>query len=112
MQVSSTIIRFRYVVMLLAGLVVADGLITEFLVNSGMAIEGNPILGGFLANGHLMAVKIAGAALSALLLASINLRRPKGAAIISWSFIIFYTGVLYWNLVGMVIHVTDFHLWT
>jgi Domain of unknown function (DUF5658) len=101
MRLQSNAIRFRYVLVLLVGLVLADGVITEFLVHSGLGKEGNPVLKGFLATGNLMTVKIVGVLLSVLLLASINQNYPRWAAIVSWSFILIYTFILYWNLGGL-----------
>jgi hypothetical protein len=100
-QLTSNLIRFPYVLMLLVSLVVADGIITEYLVNSGIGREGNPLLQNILAGGNLMPVKIAGVLLSVLLLGAANKRSPKWTAVVYWSFIAFYTLILYWNLAGI-----------
>jgi hypothetical protein len=98
MSLQSNILRFRYILMLLVGLVLADGFVTEFLVYSGIGHEGNPLLKGFLGSGNLMIVKIIGVGLSVLLLASANTHHPKWTAVVAWSFILIYTLILYWNL--------------
>jgi hypothetical protein len=98
MQLLLKSVRFRYVLLLLVGLVLADGLITQFLITSGIAREGNTFLRGLLATGDFMPIKIAGALLSALLLVRINRHQPKMAIVTSWCFIAIYTGIVYWNI--------------
>ena len=90
--------------MLLAGLMLADGLITEYLVVSGLALEGNPFMQGPLTGGYFMPVKIAGAWLSALILASIHRHTPKIAAVVAWMFIAVYAGIVYWNIGEYIAH--------
>ncbi len=92
------IVRFRYVLLLLMGLVLADGFITQFLVGSGIAWEGNPLLRGLAATGNLTAVKIIGSLVCALLLVSIRRHQPRMASITAWSFIGIYTLIVYWNI--------------
>jgi|MudIll2142460700_1097286.scaffolds.fasta_scaffold174932_2 hypothetical protein len=97
-------LSFPYVLMLLAGLMLADGLITEYLVNSGVASEGNPFMQGPLSGGYFMPVKIIGAWLSALILASIHRHNPKLAAAVAWAFIVVYCVTVYWNIGGFIAH--------
>ena len=96
-------VRFRFVLMLLIGLILADGIITEYVIYSGMAWESNPFLRGFLSTGHLMLVKILGSCLVALFLASIYRQQPKMATIATWLFVLLYTGIVYWNLGGLLL---------
>ena len=103
MILQSNVLRFRFVLMLLFGLVLADGVVTEFLVYSGLGREGNPFMGSFLASGNLITIKIAGALLSVLILASVNKNYPRWAAVVAWIFILVYTVILYWNLGGVLI---------
>jgi hypothetical protein len=97
-------VRFPFVLMLLAGLMLADGLITEYLVISGLTLEGNPFMQGPLAGGYFMPVKIAGAWLSALILSSIHRHAPKIAAAVAWVFIAVYAGIVYWNIGQFIAH--------
>ncbi len=92
-------VRFRYILLLLAGLVVADGVITQFLIGTGIAREGNLLLQELLNAGNFMPVKIAGALLSGILLANIYRHYPKMALITSCCFILIYTGIVYWNVI-------------
>ena len=101
MQIQLNTIRFRFVLMLLVSLVVADGLITKHLIDSGVASESNPFLKDLFANGSALPFKIAGAVLSALLLAFMSRHHPKLASLTSWCFIAVYTGIVWWNL-GLV----------
>ena len=79
-------------------LVVADGLITNFLMAHGLGREWNPFL-QTLAGGELfLLIKIGGAFLSALILWDIYKRRPQVAAISSLCIVVVYTGIVYWNL--------------
>ncbi len=91
--------RFYYILLLLAGLVVADGLITQFLIGTGIAREGNLLLQDLLNSGNFMPVKIAGALLSVILLVNIYRHYPKMATIASCCFIVIYTGIVYWNVI-------------
>ncbi len=92
-------IPFRYILLLLVSLVVADGLITQFLIASGIAREGNPLLLNLLTAGNFMPIKIAGALLSGILLANMYRHQPKMALITSCCFIAVYTGIVYWNVI-------------
>jgi hypothetical protein len=103
MQLPLDSIRFQYVMMLLVGLVLADGVITEYLVGSGLSWEGNPLLRNPLESGTLMPLKLGGALISTLLLASIYRTNRKMAMVASWLFIILYTCIVYWNIGGVLL---------
>ena len=94
---------FGYVLLLLVSLILSDGVFTEFVINSGMGWESNPFMSGLLSTGHFMLVKITGSLLVALLLVNIYRHQPKMAAVASWLFVLFYTGVVYWNLGSVLI---------
>lgn len=83
---------------LLSALVVADGLISQFVVRTGVGQETNPFLSPFMSNASFLLLKVLGALLSALLLWYIYGRHPKlGLASIMF-FVGLYTGILWWNL--------------
>ena len=94
-------LRFRYVLLLLVSLILADGVITEYLIDSGLAWESNPFLRGPLANGSFMLVKTIGCLLVVLLMVNIYRQQPKWAVVASWIFVFVYTGIVYWNLSGV-----------
>ena len=105
LRLSLNSVRFRYVLMLLVSLILADGLITEFLINSGLAWESNPVMRGLLPTGYFMLTKTIGAVLATLLLASIYRQQPKMAVVSSWIFVLVYTGIVYWNLGSVLISI-------
>jgi len=102
MQLISKSIRFRYVLLLLVGLVLADGIITEYLISSEIAWESNLLLRGFIACSNFMSIKIAGALLAAFFLIRINRHQPTMAKVTSWWSIAIYTAIVYWNIMVAV----------
>lgn len=87
----------RYLLGLLVILVVADGLLTRFLVDGGLAREGNPLLQSFVGENGFIILKAVGALLCALILWDIYRRYPKLALISTLCFVVFYSGILVWN---------------
>ena len=87
----------------LFALVVADGLITRFLVTHGVGQEGNPFLQPLVAEGNFLFVKVAGALLSILFLWDIYRKSPRLSLMVSLGFVILYTGIVYWNLAVLFI---------
>ncbi len=92
------VIRFHYALMLLATLVVADGLITKRLIDTGIASESNPFLRVALLTGDFMPIKILGSLLVIIILADLNRHNPRWAVVTVWSSIVLYTGIVYWNI--------------
>ena len=87
-------------------LVVADGLITNFLMIHGLGREWNPLLQTFVGGESFLQIKVAGAFLSVVILWEIYKKRPQTATIGSFCILIFYTGIVYWNLfVFLLAHV-------
>lgn len=82
----------------LFSVIVADGLITEFLVTGGHGSEGNPFLTAWVGGGWFLAIKISAAFLAALLLWINYNAKPRPVYIITVVFLAFYTVVLFWNL--------------
>ena len=94
--------RMAWILATLVVLIVWDGLISQFLVTSGLAREGNPFLVNLVGGGHFLLIKVAGALLCALLLWDIHRHRPRMAVISSICFVVFYTGIVLWNLSVLV----------
>lgn len=88
----------RLLMYTLFALIVSDGLITEFLVTSGHALEVNPFLRAWADQGMVLAIKVVSALLILFLLYIKHPQKPKLIFIITLSFTIFYTGVVFWNL--------------
>ena len=67
----STIIRTRRFICLLGtliALVVADGLLSQFLIGSGLGTESNPLIISWVSDSSFLYLKLAGALLCALIL--------------------------------------------
>ena len=88
----------KYLLLTLIALVVSDGLISQFIVRHGLGREGNPFLQTFVSEGNFLLIKLAGALLCTLILWNMYKTRPRVALISTLSFVILYTGILYWNL--------------
>jgi len=95
--------QVAYLILVLFALVVADGLISQFLIGSGLGYEGNPFLINWVAGNDFLAIKVSGAFLSAIILWSINKKWPRLALLTSAGFVIFYTAILLWNILVFII---------
>jgi hypothetical protein len=82
----------------LIGLVVADGLITEFLVENRFASEGNPFLERWVGSDAFLILKTAGAILAALILWDIGRRYPRLATVAASIFVLGYAVIVFWNV--------------
>ncbi|MFC2006584.1 DUF5658 family protein [Chloroflexota bacterium] len=88
----------RLMLYTLFALIVADGLITQFLVTTGHALEVNPFLRAWAGQELFLAIKVSGAFLATLLLWIKYDKYPKLVNTITGVFLILYTGVIFWNL--------------
>lgn len=88
----------RYTLYALFCTIVADGLITQFLVTGVQRSELNPFLEAWVGQGSFLAIKISGAFLATLLLWINYGRKPKLVYAIAVAFLTFYTIILFWNL--------------
>jgi hypothetical protein len=87
----------KYLLGLLVIFVVLDGLLTRFLVDGGLAREGNPLLQSFVGENGFIILKAVGGLLCALILWDIYRRYPRVAVISTSCFVVFYCGILVWN---------------
>lgn len=82
----------------LIALVAADGVISHFLITEHLAREANPFMRRWVAEDIFTAIKLGGGFLAAVLLWLIYRRLPR----VTWATIlgsvIFYTAIIYWNL--------------
>jgi hypothetical protein len=88
----------RYTLCVLFGIIVADGLISQFLVTGGYGSEGNPLLMSWVGQESFLAIKIAAAFLVTLFLwikYNANPRLVNTVAVVALGF---YTVIVYWNL--------------
>jgi hypothetical protein len=88
----------RYLLYALFGVIVADGLITQFLVTGGHGSEANPFLSAWVGHGWFLVIKVGGAFLATLLLWINYNKKPKLVYTITVVFLVFYTVVVFWNL--------------
>ena len=88
----------RLMLYTLFGLIVADGLITRFLVVNGQGLEGNPFLQAWACDDLFLAIKISGAFLITLFLWIKYNALPRLIYGITIVFLAFYTCVVFWNL--------------
>jgi len=95
--------RIRCLLGTMFALVVADGLITNYLTTLGLGTEWNPFLRALVGQEHFLAIKIAGALVSTLLLWDIYRKRPQMAVVSTLCVVVLYTGIVYWNLFAFFI---------
>jgi hypothetical protein len=74
-----------------------DGLITQVLVNNGIAKEGNPFMRLLVEQGGFLALKILGALLCIAVLWVLYKYAPKFSLVAASSLAVFYAVVLSWN---------------
>jgi len=88
----------RFMLYTLFGLIVTDGLITQFLVENGQALEANPFLRAWVKQELFLAIKVSGAFLATLLLWFKYNAIPRLIYVITTIFLTFYTIVVFWNM--------------
>lgn len=82
--------------------VVADGIITKFIVHNGFASEGNPFLKYWVLEDKFLSVKILGGLLAVFYLWSIYRRHPKLSMCFSSILLAGFTFIVCWNLLIML----------
>lgn len=87
----------KYLLALLIVLVTADGLLTNSLLDGGLAREGNPLLEPLVGEFGFIALKIAGVLVCAFILWDVHRRYPRLALTATWCFVIAYAGIVLWN---------------
>jgi hypothetical protein len=90
--------RTEYLLGTLLSLVVADGLISQFLIKGGIGQEGNPFLRTIVTEGNFLIVKMCGAIICVLLLWNMARRLPRLIFIVSICLVSLYTAILFWNI--------------
>jgi hypothetical protein len=88
----------RYTLYVLFGIIVADGLLTQFLVTGGYGLEANPLLAPLVGGGSFLVIKISAAFLATLLLWIKYNTRPRLVYTIAVVALSLYTTIVYWNL--------------
>ena len=88
----------KYLLGLLIGLEILDGLLTHFLVRNGLGQEANPFLRYIVLGDNFLLFKITGGILAVFLLWMIYTRWPRVALICTSFFVVFYAVIVAWNL--------------
>jgi hypothetical protein len=89
--------EMKYLLGVLVSFVVLDGLVTEFLIDGGLAREGNPFLEPLVGDIGFMILKVAGSLLCAFILWDIYRRFPKVAVVATWIAVAGYGAIIIWN---------------
>jgi hypothetical protein len=79
-------------------MVIADGILTNLLIQKCIASEANPLLENIAGDRGLIIVKAVGVALAVLILWDIYRRNPRLSFWASVAFLAVYTGIVAWNL--------------
>jgi hypothetical protein len=87
----------KYLLGLLIAFVVLDGVLTNFLVDGGLAREGNPFLQPLVGDIGFIIIKAVGALLCAFILWDIYRRFPRVALTATWCSVVAYGGIILWN---------------
>jgi len=90
--------KIEYLLGSLLALVVADGVISQFLIEEGLGPEGNPLLKTIATDSDFLIIKMCGAVLSVIILWNMAKRNPRLVSISSTIFVLVYTGILFWNI--------------
>jgi len=94
----SKIHQVRYLLCLLGSLVVADGIISNFIVRSGLGREGNPFIQSIVGQTSFVFMKLTAAFIGALILWKVFRQHPRLGLVSIIFFVVLYTAILWWNL--------------
>jgi len=83
---------------LLSSFEISDGVITHFLVSSGLAREGNPLMAPLVGNVSFLVLKVVGVLLCVFLLWRLYKRFRRATMIVTITVVVFYGLLLAWNL--------------
>ncbi len=87
----------KYLLGLLIGFEILDGVISHFLINGGLAREGNPFLTAIVGETTFLVLKVVGVLLCAFILWDIYKRYPRLAMIATSVFVVAYGVIVLWN---------------
>jgi len=90
---------FLLLLAFLVALVLADGVVTRFLVNNGLGSEANPFLKMWVKSDLLFVIKLVGASLAACILWILYRTKPKMAWITASIFVSAYALIIIWNII-------------
>jgi len=88
----------KYLLTLLCGFEIFDGIITQLLVSNGPFVEVNPLMAPVIGDGNFLLLKISGVVLCALILLKLYRHFPRVSLLTTSSIVTFYGAVIGWNL--------------
>jgi hypothetical protein len=103
MDYSNTLRKIEYLLGTLLGLIIADGVISQFLIKEGLGKEANPFLITIATSSDFLIIKLCGAVLCVLILWNMAKRSPKLTLVFSASVVFIYTAILFWNIAIFII---------
>jgi len=92
----------KYFLVLLGGLQIADGLLTQLLVGNGVVSEGNPLVEPLVLGGNFLFLKVAGAIFSVVVIHFIYRVFPRLALTAATGMVAFYGAVAFWNILVLL----------
>jgi hypothetical protein len=93
----------RYTLYTLFAVIVADGLISQFMVTAGYGSEGNPFLISMVGSGAFLDIKISGAFLATMFLWTKYNAKPRFVNTVAVTALVLYTAILFWNLLAFAL---------
>jgi len=87
----------KYLLGIMVAFVILDGVLTQLLINGGLARESNPFLQPIVGETGFIILKIVGAFLCALILWDVYRHFPRVGVIAAWVAVIGYGGIVVWN---------------
>ena len=87
----------KYLLGLLVGFGILDGVLSHFLITDGLARESNPFLMAIVGETIFLILKVAGMLLCAFILWDIYKRYPRLAMIATSVFVVAYGVIVLWN---------------
>jgi len=88
----------KYLLAMLGGLEISDGIFTDLLVRNGLVQEANPLMESVIMKGDFLLLKIIGVLLCGLILWRLYKSYPRVTVIVTSSIVMFYGAVMVWNL--------------
>jgi hypothetical protein len=82
---------------------VADGILTRFIISNGLGREGNFWLTSLASSDALIGIKMLGTVLAGFLLWRLHYIRPKLVMGVTIAFVAWYTLIVFWNIIVIVI---------
>ena len=95
--------QIKYLLGALFALVVADGILSNFLITEGLGREWNPFLQTLVGEESFLLIKVAGALLSILIFWDIYKKWPRTAINSVICIVVLYTGIVYWNILTFLV---------